>query len=96
MSALMIARINVKDQKKFEDYLKGNRSVAGPFGAEILFRGRAARALNGPDDHKVVVVVRFPDVESISGWFDSDAYQPLAVLREEAADMRMTAYTGID
>ncbi len=97
MSALMISRIQLKDREKFERYLEANRSLVGPRGAELLFQGRAVRTLNGDDDdHSLVVVVRFPDAEKIDDWFDSADYQPLAILREEAADMQMTSFVSVD
>lgn len=97
MSALMISRIRLKDREKFERYLEANRSLVGPRGAELLFSGRAVRTLNGDeDDRSLVVVVRFPDADRIDDWFDSVEYRPLAVLREEAADMHMTSYISVD
>ncbi len=92
MSALMIARIAVKDADKFQTYLAKTREVATPFGAEMVFRGAVQAALTGDVDHQVVVVVRFPSVEAIDEWYRSDAYQPLIPLREAAADMEMTSY----
>lgn len=93
MSALMIARITVKDPAKFQDYLAKTQQVAAPYGAELLHRGRVDRALTGEDsDHELSVIVKFPSLEAIDEWFGSDAYQPLIALRDEGADMRMTSY----
>ena len=92
MSALMIARITVKDPEKFRDYLAKTQEVAAPYGAELLFRGKVDRALNGADDHQIAVMVKFPNLEKIDEWYSSDAYQPLKALREEGADMQMTSY----
>lgn len=93
MSALMIARITVKDPAKFQDYLARTQQVAAPYGAELLHRGTVGRALTGEDgDHELAVIVRFPGLEKIEEWFGSDAYQQLIALRDEGADMRMTSY----
>lgn len=92
MSALMIARITVKDPDKFQDYLTRSKQIASQYGAELLHRGTVSRALNGDDDHALVVIARFPSVDSINEWFDSDAYKPLAALRDEGTDMQMTSY----
>ena len=92
MSALMIARITVKDADKFQDYLARTQKVAATFGAELVFRGKVDRALNGSDDHQIAVIAKFPDLEQIDAWFASDAYQPLKALRDEGADMQMTSY----
>ncbi len=92
MSALMIARITVKDAEKFQDYLARTQKVAAPYGAELLFRGRADRALNGANDHQIAVIAKFPSLAKIDEWYDSDAYQPLKALRDEGSDMQMTSY----
>ena len=92
MSALMIARITVKDPEKFQEYFAKTQQVAAPYGAELLYRGKVDRALNGDDDHGLAVIVKFPGIEELNEWYDSDAYQPLKALRDEGTDMQMTSY----
>ncbi|MCP4319716.1 MAG: DUF1330 domain-containing protein [Hyphomicrobiales bacterium] len=95
MGALMIARIKVKDPHKFQEYITGSKQVATPYGAKLVYQGKVVRTLNGEDNHEIVVIAEFPDADHINDWFDSDAYQPLVALREEAADMHMTNYQVI-
>jgi uncharacterized protein (DUF1330 family) len=96
MTAIMIARITPKDPGKLQDYLAKTKEIAANFGAEMVHRARASRTLNGSDDHQIVVIARFPTLEALESWYDSDAYQPLKMLRDDAADMHMTAYTVLD
>ena len=100
MTALMISRIKVKDPAKLQTYLAKVQAVAGPYRAEMVFRGTPDRVLNGDinsgvGDHGLVVVVQFPDAERLNGWFESDAYQDLVALREAAAEMHMTSYVPV-
>jgi len=93
MSALMIARIAVKDPEKLQDYFAKTRQVAERYGAELLYRGKVDRALTGESkDHSLTVIVKFPSLEKLNEWYGSEAYRPLKALREEAADMQMTSY----
>lgn len=92
MSALMIARITVKDPAKFQEYLAKTQQAAAPYGAELLYRGKVDRALNGADDHAIALMVRFPSIEKIDEWYGSRAYQPLKSLRDEGAEVQMTSY----
>ena len=94
MTAVMIARITVKDPAKLQEYMEKTQRVAGPFGAEMMFRGKVERALNGEQDHALTVIVKFPSAQALNEWFDSDEYRPLKALRDEGADMHMTAYTA--
>ena len=95
MSALMVSRIKVKDPVKLRQYLQDVQKVAAPYGAEMVFRGKRQKTIAGDDDNTMVVVVKFPDAKSIDNLFSSEAYQPLASLREEAAEMHMTSYETI-
>ncbi|MGI9452448.1 MAG: DUF1330 domain-containing protein [Geminicoccaceae bacterium] len=88
----MIARITVKDPEKFKQYLAKTQQVAASYGAELLYRGKVDRALNGSDDHALAVIAKFPSVEKLNAWYDSDAYQPLKALRDAGTDMQMTSY----
>ena len=93
MSALMIARITVKDPQKFQEYLAKTREVAAGYGAKLVHRAKAGRGLvGGSKDHDLTIIVSFPSLEKIDEWFASDAYQPLVALRDEGADMQMTSY----
>ena len=93
MSALMIAKITVKDPEKFQEYIAKTREVAATFGAELLYRGKADSVLTGESkDHGLTIIVKFPSLEKINEWYGSDAYRPLKALREEGADMHMTSY----
>jgi uncharacterized protein (DUF1330 family) len=38
------------------------------------------------------VVIRFPDLKAVDGWYASAAYQALIPLRQEAADMDLLSY----
>jgi len=82
----------ISGPENFAEYLAKTREVAAPYGAELVFLGKAERALTGDHDHGIAVIVKFPSVGHIDAWFDSDAYVPLAALRDQAADARMTSY----
>lgn len=93
MSALFISRVTIKDQEKFQDYLKRSKEIASQYGAELLASGRDPRALSGRlDPHQLAVVVRFPTMADLDAWHDSKAYQDLIPLRLESSDQEITVY----
>ncbi len=93
MSALMIARITVKDPEKFQQYIAKTRELAATYDAKLLYRGKADSVLTGGGkDHDLTIIVEFPSLEKINEWYGSDAYRPLMALRDEGADMSMTSY----
>ena len=93
MSALMIARISIKNPEKFQEYISKTTQVAKTFGAELVYRGKTDKALNGESaDHGLTIIVKFPSLDKINEWYGSDAYQPLKALRDEGSVMEMTSY----
>lgn len=92
MSALMISRITIKDQEKFQEYLVRTKELASKFGAELVFSGPVSRMLADDTKHDLVVVARFPSIAKANEWYDSDEYKPLIALRKEGAHMEMTSY----
>lgn len=93
MSALFISRVTIKDQTKFQDYLQKSKHIASQHGAELLASGRDPRFLSGSAaPHQLAVVVRFPTMEDLDAWHDSQAYQDLIPLRQEASDQEITVY----
>lgn len=93
MSALMMSQITITNLEAFKEYMAQTQTVAAPYGAELLFRGRLDQVLNGPaTEHQLTVLVKFPDMETLKRWHASSAYQGLIELRNEASSQIMTAY----
>ncbi len=92
MTALIVARFDVKNGEKMNAYA----SEAGPtvlaHGGEFVAMGEKVSALVGTDEKQSVAMVRFPDVETAKRWFASPEYTACKPLREEAADMQFTLY----
>lgn len=96
MTAVMVSTFSIKNVEKFKQYISKTREVAAPHGAEMMFHGTLARALNGDDSNADrAVIVRFPDADALNAWFGSPEYQRLVPLREEAADMKMLSYEPV-
>ena len=93
MSALFISRVTIKDQVKFQDYLKKSKDIASRHGAELLASGAGPRNLSGSSAaHQLAVVVQFPTMEDLDAWHASQSYQDLIPLRQEASDQEITVY----
>lgn len=92
MTAYAIGNITVKDPEKWAEYRSKLPATLVRWGAEVVMRGKQARALSGQYLHRDVVVLRFPDAESVTGWHDSPEYQELVPLREQAADVDLVSF----
>lgn len=92
MTAYAIGQITIKDPVKWQEYRSKLPETLPPWGGELLLRGTRAKALDGHQHHPDIVVLRFPDLESVVGWHDSPAYQALVPLRREAAEVDLISY----
>ena len=94
-SAYAIGHITVRDEQKWAEYRDKIAKTLEPWQATLLFRGSKQRILGGTHKHTDTVVLQFPNLESLNGWFDSAAYQDIIPLRIEAADVDLIAYESI-
>ncbi|MCB2148916.1 MAG: DUF1330 domain-containing protein [Deltaproteobacteria bacterium] len=92
--AYVIGHITVKDAEKWDQYRSQVPATLEPWGAELVLRGKLASVLAGDHSHTDTVVIRFPDMEAVSNWYASPAYQALIPLREKAAEIVLLAYEG--
>ncbi|VAW78618.1 hypothetical protein MNBD_GAMMA13-695 [hydrothermal vent metagenome] len=93
MSAFFVATSSIKDPEKFQLYAKKAGETFSRHAAEPVLRGKFEGILKGNADHHVVGIIKFPTVEALREWYDSDAYQALVPLRDEAADMTVCVYS---
>ena len=93
-NAYVIGHITVKDAEKWNQDRNQVPETLEPWGAELVLRGKLASILAGEHSHTDTVVIRFPDMKAINGWYASPAYQSLIPLREKAAEIILLAYEG--
>ena len=55
-------------------------------GGEVLVATPEAQVLEGSTDATWSVVVRFPDMDALNGWYSSEEYQAVAPKRRELTD----------
>lgn len=92
MSAFFVATVTIKDPQKFQEYGQKAGPTVAAFGGELMLRGKTAEVLAGSAQHQATVVIKFPDTAAINKWYNSDAYQAIIPLRDEAVDMTLVSY----
>jgi uncharacterized protein (DUF1330 family) len=90
--AYIIGHITVKDPGKWAEYRSRVPATLADWHGEVMLRGRRVAVLSGEHRHDDTVVIRFPDLNAVTGWYDSPAYQALIPLREQAAEMVLISY----
>lgn len=92
--AYVVGNITVHDPDRWAEYRALVPATLAPWHAEIVLRAGAAQVLSGTHAHTDIVVLRFPDLASAQGWFNSPAYQALLPLRNAAATVDLVCYQG--
>ena len=80
----VVGHITIIDAAKWDEYRSQVPDTLAPWRAELVCRARKQAVLGGAHRHDDIVITRFPDAESVHGWFNSAAYQALIPLRMEA------------
>ena len=90
--AYVVGHITVKNSEMWAEYRSKVPETLAPWGGELVFRGKQVAVLSGEHAHPDIVVIRFPSVAAVNGWFSSPAYQSLIPLRRQAAEMVLLSY----
>jgi uncharacterized protein (DUF1330 family) len=91
-NAYVVGNLTVKNVEKWAEYRSQVPSTLAAWGAELVFRGNQVAVLAGESRHANIVVIRFPNIEAVNGWYSSPAYQALIPLRQQAAEMTLLSY----
>lgn len=91
-AAYILGHIRVKDKDKWAEYCRRVPATVAPWGGQVVMRGTCTAVLTGEHDYTETVLIRFPDIESVTGWHDSDAYRQLIETRKLAADVVIISY----
>ena len=88
----VVGQITIRNPAKWSEYRAQVAGTLAPWEAELLFRGSQIEVLAGEEPHADIVVIRFPSMTAVDGWYGSPAYQALIPLRDEAADVALVVY----
>ena len=96
MAAYMIARVNVTDWDKYNEYIKVTPGIIAKFGGRFIARGGETVTLEGPEEKWRMVVVEFPDLEKAKEFYYSSEYTDAKKIREGAALAQFVVIDGLD
>ena len=86
MTAYFIANIRIRDEKGYQKYLDDVDLVFGQFNGRYLAVDDRPEVLEGIWDYSRLVLIEFPDKESLRSWYDSAEYQNILKYRLGAAE----------
>jgi uncharacterized protein (DUF1330 family) len=90
MPAYLFLEIDWHDQARATEYRKLLGPTLDKHGGRTLVANEP-RVLEGDWNPRRVVIIEFPGMDALLGWYRSDEYAPLIRLRNEGAKTRMIA-----
>jgi uncharacterized protein (DUF1330 family) len=91
--AYIVITEDVKDPAKFGEY--GKLAAKAMDGATLLAFDPSPKPLEGDWHGPQTVIMEFESVEAARAWYETDAYQEAAKIRQDAADCKGVIVTGL-
>ncbi len=96
MSAYVISRVNAESWGWLKEYGAPTKALIEKHGGRYLAQGGKAVLLEGETPlPAALVVMEFPDMDSVMAWYDDPDYQPLKALRQANADVELSFVEGL-
>lgn len=92
----MIARINVTDWDRYNEYIKVTPGIIAKYEGRFIVRGGEMVTLEGPEEKWRIVVVEFPDLQRAKDFYNSADYTDARKIREGAALAQFVAVEGLE
>lgn len=95
MPAYIYANVEVTDAAAYEAYRREVPAVVAAHGGRFLVRGGAVTVLEGAGVPARQVVLEFPSMAALRGFYDSPEYQRLVQVRQAASTGTLFAIEGV-
>ena len=96
MSAYVIARVEVTDWDKYNEYLKVGPGTISQYGGRFIARAGEVVALEGPEENRRLIILEFPSLAKAKDWYNSKEYQNAKKLRAGASIGSLIAVDGVE
>jgi uncharacterized protein (DUF1330 family) len=82
MTAYLIGNYDITNEEGYQSYIEAVVPTMLSHGGEILVAGPGSEIIEGAPG-AITVVLKFPSMEALQGWYDSSEYQEIIALRTE-------------
>lgn len=95
MAAYLIARIDVTDAERYEDYKRLAPAAIEAHGGRYLVRGGVHETIEGEPEDRRIVVLEFEDAAAARAFYHSPEYTAARSVREGAATGQFVIVEGV-
>ena len=95
LSAYIHGQITVTDPARYKEYRQRVPAVLAAHGGRYLVRGGTVEVLEGESTATRQVILEFPDMDHLRGFYPSPEYQELLSIRKAASIGTLIAIEGV-
>ncbi len=95
MAAYLYGNIDIHDLVLYEQYRALVPAIIAAHGGRYLVRGGASQVLEGDGKVTRQVILEFPDMASLKGFYGSPEYADAKAIRQRAATGTLVAIEGL-
>jgi len=77
MAAFAVAAFDINDRSWVREYLANTAALIQRHGGRYLARGSEHETVEGDHTPDVIVILEFPTMDALRGWYDDPEYAPL-------------------
>ena len=96
MTACFVAQIDWKDSDALQRYVRGMAGMVERFGGRYVVASGDLERVEGRWAPGRLVVLEFPTLEALRGWYDSAEYRPLRDLRTQHTRSDAVIVQGVE
>ena len=89
MAGMWVVHVDVTDDDRYAEYVRGSSEVAKQFGGVFIARGGRYEQKEGKD-YARNVLVRYPTYERALEAYESEEYQAILGIAKESSDRLLT------
>lgn len=94
MTGYFIGFVDITDPDKYKNYTALTPDIVAAHGGEFVVRGGGYEVVEGPDESRRIVVIKFPSVEKAKAFWTSPEYVEAKKERAGAAQMHALIVEG--
>ncbi len=95
MAAFIVFDVEIRDMAEYGKFMQAVKPAIEDAGGRYLVRGGAHEVLEGDWEPRRLVVLEFPSMAALEGFYHGPVYQGLKPIRDACSSARLVAVEGV-
>lgn len=95
MSAYVVFDVEIRDMKRYQDFMNEIKPALEKAGARYLARGGEHKVHEGDWSPRRIVILEFPSIAAWEAFYSGPTYQGLKSVRDECSSARLVSVQGL-